>query len=39
MLVAPDLNGAMQDVITNFWNKNESADDAQKAFVSAMKGA
>jgi glucose/mannose transport system substrate-binding protein len=39
MLVAPDLNGAMQDVITNFWNKNESVDDAQKAFVSAMKGA
>ncbi|HTJ92127.1 MAG TPA: ABC transporter substrate-binding protein [Pararobbsia sp.] len=39
MLVAPDLNGALQDVITNFWNKNESVDDAQKAFVSAMKGA
>jgi glucose/mannose transport system substrate-binding protein len=39
MLVAPDLNGALQDVITNFWNKNESVDDAQKAFVGAMKGA
>ncbi|MEC5162083.1 MULTISPECIES: ABC transporter substrate-binding protein [unclassified Janthinobacterium] len=38
MLVAPDLNGALQDVLTNFWNKNQSAEDAQKAFASALKG-
>ncbi len=37
MLVAPDLNGALQDVLTNFWNKNQSAEDAQKAFASALK--
>ncbi len=37
MLTSPDLNGALQDVLTNFWNKNQSADDAQKAFASALK--
>jgi glucose/mannose transport system substrate-binding protein len=37
MLITPDIQGALQDVITNFWNKNESADDAQKAFASALK--
>jgi glucose/mannose transport system substrate-binding protein len=37
MLIPPDIQGALQDVITNFWNKNESADDAQKAFASALK--
>jgi glucose/mannose transport system substrate-binding protein len=38
MLMSPDLAGALQDVVTNFWNKNESVDDAQKAFASAVKG-
>jgi len=37
MLISPDLQGALTDVITNFWNKNESAEDAQKAFASALK--
>jgi glucose/mannose transport system substrate-binding protein len=37
MLISPDLQGALTDVITNFWNKNESVDDAQKAFASALK--
>ncbi|MES2742088.1 MAG: ABC transporter substrate-binding protein [Pseudomonadota bacterium] len=37
MLISPDLNGALQDVLTNFWNKNQSAEDAQKAFASALK--
>ncbi|CDG82774.1 putative sugar-binding periplasmic protein [Janthinobacterium agaricidamnosum NBRC 102515 = DSM 9628] len=37
MLTSPDLNGALQDVLTNFWNKNQSAEDAQKAFASALK--
>ncbi len=38
MLIPPDVQGALQDVITNFWNKNQSVDDAQKAFASALKG-
>jgi glucose/mannose transport system substrate-binding protein len=37
MLLAPDTQGALIDVITNFWNKNQSVDDAQKAFASALK--
>ncbi|WP_133650405.1 ABC transporter substrate-binding protein [Paraburkholderia flava] len=37
MLIPPDLQGALTDVITNFWNKNQSVDDAQKAFASALK--
>lgn len=37
MLTSPDLNGALQDVLTNFWNKNQSPEDAQKAFASALK--
>lgn len=38
MLVAPDQNGALQDVLTNFWNRNQSPEDAQKAFAAALKG-
>ena len=38
MLLSPDMQGALTDVITNFWNKNQSVDDAQKAFASALKG-
>ncbi|MBB3256665.1 glucose/mannose transport system substrate-binding protein [Paraburkholderia bannensis] len=37
MLIAPDVQGSLQDVITNFWNKNQSVEDAQKAFASAIK--
>lgn len=37
MMIPPDLQGALIDVITNFWNKNQSVDDAQKAFASALK--
>jgi glucose/mannose transport system substrate-binding protein len=37
MLVSPDLEGALQDVITKFWNTNETVEDAQKAIVSALK--
>jgi len=36
MLLTPDLQGALQDVVTNFWNKNQSVDDAQQAFASAL---
>ncbi|MBY0243201.1 MAG: ABC transporter substrate-binding protein [Burkholderiaceae bacterium] len=38
LLVAPDQNGALQDVLTNFWNRNQSPEDAQKAFAAALKG-
>ncbi len=37
MLIPPDVQGSLQDVITNFWNKNQSVDDAQKAFATAIK--
>lgn len=37
MLIPPDVQGSLQDVITNFWNKDQSAEDAQKAFASAIK--
>lgn len=37
MLTSPDLNGALQDVLTNYWNKNQSPEDAQKAFAGALK--
>lgn len=37
MLVDPDLNGALQDVLTNFWNRNETPERAQAAFAQAMK--
>jgi len=38
MLTSPDLNGALQDVLTNFWNKNETPEAAQKAFAAALQG-
>jgi glucose/mannose transport system substrate-binding protein len=37
MLVSPDMEGALQDVLTKFWNTNESVDDAVKAIVAALK--
>ena len=37
MLITPDLEGSLQDVITKFWNTNESADDAAKAIAAALK--
>ncbi|HWP20540.1 MAG TPA: ABC transporter substrate-binding protein [Burkholderiaceae bacterium] len=37
MLVTPDVNGALQDVVTKFWNNNQSVDDAVKAFAAALK--
>ena len=38
MLVTPDVNGALQDVITKYWNNTQSVDDVVKAFASAVKG-
>ncbi len=37
MLVTPDLEGALQDIVTTFWNTNESVDDAAKAIAAALK--
>jgi glucose/mannose transport system substrate-binding protein len=37
MLVEPDLNGALQDVLTNFWNRKQTPEQAQVAFAQAMK--
>ena len=38
MLLPPDVVGAVQDVITKFWNSTQSTDDAAKALVAATKG-
>jgi glucose/mannose transport system substrate-binding protein len=37
MLISPDLEGALQDIITKFWNTNESVDDASRAIAAALK--
>ena len=37
MLITPDLEGALQDVITKFWNTDESVDDAAKAVAATLK--
>jgi glucose/mannose transport system substrate-binding protein len=38
MLMAPDMIGAVQDVITKFWNNNQSVDEAVKGLQGALKG-
>jgi len=38
MLMSPDLNGVLQDIVTKYWNTAQSADDAVKAIASAIKG-
>ena len=38
MLISPDLEGTLQDVITKFWNTSESVDDAANAIAAALKG-
>lgn len=37
MLLDPDLNGALQDVLTNYWNRNETPERAQLGFAQAIK--
>ena len=39
MLITPDLEGTLQDVVTKFWNTNQSVDDAAKAFAAALKSS
>jgi glucose/mannose transport system substrate-binding protein len=38
MLVSPDTYGSVGDVITKFWNSDQSVDDAAKALAAAIKG-
>lgn len=38
MLMSPDLAGALQDIVTKYWNTSQSVDDAVKAIASALKG-
>jgi glucose/mannose transport system substrate-binding protein len=37
-LVPPDINGALQDIVTKFWNTNQTTDEAVKAMSVAIKG-
>ena len=37
MLITPDMNGAINDVITKYWNTNQSVDDVVKALQAAIK--
>jgi len=37
MLASPDTTGALQDVLTSYWNKNQTPEEAQKAFARALK--
>jgi len=37
-LVAPEKKGQVDDVITKFWNTDQSVDDAAKAMAAALKG-
>jgi glucose/mannose transport system substrate-binding protein len=37
-LMSPDMVGAVQDILSKFWNTNQSVDDAVKALSNAVKG-
>jgi glucose/mannose transport system substrate-binding protein len=37
MLASPDTTGALQDVLTSYWNRNQTPEVAQKAFARALK--
>jgi glucose/mannose transport system substrate-binding protein len=37
MLITPDTSGAVSDVITKFWNTDQSVDDVVKALQAAIK--
>jgi glucose/mannose transport system substrate-binding protein len=36
MLMTPDMIGAVQDVVSNYWNTNQSVDDAVRALQAAV---
>jgi glucose/mannose transport system substrate-binding protein len=35
--LTPDQNGAIQDVLTAYWNTNMTIDKAQKNFAAALR--
>ncbi len=37
-LLTPDMAGAVQDIVSKFWNTNQSVDDTVKALQNALKG-
>ena len=37
VFLTPDQNGALQDLITNFWNRNIPVEKTQKDIVSALR--
>jgi len=37
MLIPPDLVGALQDIVTKFWNTGESVDEVANAIAAALK--
>ena len=37
MLLPTDIEGAVQDVVTNYWNKGQSVEEGTKAFAAALK--
>lgn len=38
MLMTPDMVGSVRDVVTKFWNTNQSVDEVVKALQAALKG-
>lgn len=36
-MISPETVGLVRDIITKFWNTNQSVDDAAKAFAAALK--
>ena len=38
MLITPDMAGQISDVMTKYWNNNQSVDDVVKALQAAIKG-
>jgi glucose/mannose transport system substrate-binding protein len=35
--ITPDQNGALQDVLTGYWNRNIPVEKVQKDIVSALR--
>jgi glucose/mannose transport system substrate-binding protein len=35
--ITPDQNGALQDVLTSYWNRNIPVEKVQKDIVSALR--
>jgi glucose/mannose transport system substrate-binding protein len=37
-IISPEKNGLISDIITKFWNTNQSVDEAAKALAGALRG-